>query len=130
MSLYAGDTAVGVYVGEELISGGVGQLIELGTDDSYDIKTNYVTIGVPADTYAELTVDNFIIEATGNASDSIGCGVIPQAFLTVGVNFTVNKTYNPVTGILSASFVAQGTATMGSAYNKTVTVPHKVYLKL
>jgi len=101
----------------------------LGTDSTFDLKTNYELYGLHQNDYQNLTVDDFIIDITSGATNSIGCGIIDRAFLTVGTEFVLNKTYDNTTGILTINPISRGTGTMTSTYSIEATIPHKVYIK-
>ncbi|MDD3453134.1 MAG: type II secretion system protein [Bacilli bacterium] len=87
------------------------QIATLGTETTFDLKTNYATYGLAADTYLTLSSDSFFVTITKsyarfNSGNQLGGGETTTA--------NVVKNYNNTTGILTIT----GTA-ISDSYDQT-----------
>ncbi|MDD3453585.1 MAG: prepilin-type N-terminal cleavage/methylation domain-containing protein [Bacilli bacterium] len=86
------------------------RVINLGTGTSFDLKTNYVTYGLSATEYQNLTSDNFVVELSSTyVTGLLGWSTAKPPKNAGGSNsYTVplTKTYNATTGVVTVGGIS------------------------
>lgn len=106
--------------------------VYLGNSTSFDVKTFIQNSRDPAVKrlkYQNLTVNDFVVEGSANASREFIYSYDSQYMnVSVSGNGGLTKSYNSSTGVLTANIHTSGTATQGGTVTATGNV--KAYLLL